>query len=252
MIDKKFEKWATGYSGFDGGNPNGKIWLCGIEWGGKSPTCIEEIRSLFNEDVSNPPTGYEKHQDNMKYDYNKRFLSVIAAIYNIKLIKNNDLEEFNNQEKTFTEKSNYFKLNLSPFNFPTTDTNHWCDAYKQITSFDTKKCYEEWVWNKRCSLFQEMTRRYSPKLIITVGASENYFNNYKKFFGYAHCHFKTIKYESDKRLKLRYYLDEENKRLIVNIYFFTRGWLVKNEPLKETGQIIRKLLDEGHKSIKPD
>ena len=40
-MNEKFEKWATGYSGFDGGDPKGKIWLCGIEWGGKNPDMYE-------------------------------------------------------------------------------------------------------------------------------------------------------------------------------------------------------------------
>ena len=34
MITKDFERWALGFSGCDGGNPNGSVWLCGIEFGG--------------------------------------------------------------------------------------------------------------------------------------------------------------------------------------------------------------------------
>ena len=90
-MNEKFKEWATGYSGFDGGNPEGKIWLCGIEWGGKSPVCIKELEKLFLEDVEAIPTGYENHEVNLnlsklnggqknKFQYNYKFLKVMASI----------------------------------------------------------------------------------------------------------------------------------------------------------------------------
>jgi len=31
MVNEEFARRAVGYSGFDGGNPRGSTWLCGIE-----------------------------------------------------------------------------------------------------------------------------------------------------------------------------------------------------------------------------
>src|SRR5512138_1214677 len=34
VVNAKFSEWACGFSGCDGGDPRGKYWFCGIEWGG--------------------------------------------------------------------------------------------------------------------------------------------------------------------------------------------------------------------------
>jgi len=35
-LDRNIKEWACSLSGCDGGNIEGDIWLCGIEWGGAS------------------------------------------------------------------------------------------------------------------------------------------------------------------------------------------------------------------------
>jgi len=70
-MNQNFKVWATGYSGFDGGNPHGQIWVCGIEWGGQNPKNISQIEELFTQDVSKIEyiIGYEDHKENIKYTY---------------------------------------------------------------------------------------------------------------------------------------------------------------------------------------
>jgi hypothetical protein len=58
-VNPVFAKWATGFSGCNGGNLHGSVWFCGIEWGtGKEHMIIEEVK----EDVSNPPQRYESSE----------------------------------------------------------------------------------------------------------------------------------------------------------------------------------------------
>ena len=179
-------------------------------------------------------------------------MKIIAPLYDINITSDDDLESFNNDQKFFTKKSNYLKLNLSPFNFPTTDNKHWSDEYVKLTGFSKKQDYEKWVWNERQALFNDMTNKYNPSLIITTGASGKYFKKYKDFFGYSKEEFESVPYSSDDRLKLRYYYDKENKRLIVNVYFLSRGWLVSDNALKETGSIIKELLENYKINIKSE
>src|SRR3990172_9532296 len=62
-VTPEFEKWARGFSGCDGGNPKGSIWLCGIEWGlGKEHSLEEELRTP----VSEPPQIYKSSEDVLK------------------------------------------------------------------------------------------------------------------------------------------------------------------------------------------
>lgn len=249
-MDEKFKKWATGYSGFDGGNAKGEIWLCGIEWGGESPSCIQELEALFLEDVRKIPTGYIYHEKNLVFNYNKRFIHIIGAMKDEKF-SSGDVQEkiknLNKKEKFFTEKSNYLKLNLSPLNFPNTDGGKWDDKYEEITKFKTKSDYEKWVWTEREKLFKDMEKEYKPKLIITFGTSSNYITKYKKFFNFNEIKLTTYSYESDKRLSLKYGYKEDstgNKTLFINTYFPSNGWLTSSKTLDETGRTIQKLLNK--------
>lgn len=255
-MNEKFKKWATGYSGFDGGNPNGEIWLSGIEWGGESPHNIDELYKLFNENVENIEkiNGYSNHTMNLQFNYNKRFINIIGAIkdqnFPIDVNEvNNYITILNEKEKFFTKNSNYMKLNLSPFNFPTTSNDFWTSDYKIITGFDTKEEYEKWVWTERKKLFNKMTEKYKPKLIITFGSSQKYYNNFLLFFGFnKNIKESPIQYKSSKRLSLKY--SYQNNTLLINLYFPSMGWLVSTESLKETGEIISSLMNKYNIEIK--
>ena len=244
-MNSKFEKWAKGFSGCDGGNPNGKIWICGIEWGGDSPKSIEEIKEKFKEDVSDIKncTGYEDYRENMEYPYNKRAINILAAISDAKIPAEEISEckyinRANEKEKYFTKDSNSCKLNLSPFNFPSTDEQHWANEYRELTGFETKSEYQDWVWEKRMCLFQDSVKKYKPALILTFGTT--YIKQYKNFFGFKDIELKEKSYNSDSRLSLKY--ASQGGTLFVNAYFLSRGWLVSSKALKETGDIIRELL----------
>ncbi len=259
MINKEFEKWAKGYSGFDGGNPNGKIWLCGIEWGGESPTELEEIKKLFDEDVSEIPTGYINHNVNLdlpKFQYNYKFLKVMSTIKGENFLKNGSnstkikeiLKKFNDEEKCFTKDSNYLKLNLLPFNFPNVDKSNWNEMYESITGHKTKKEYMSWSLEERFKMFQGLLQVYSPTLIITVG--KTYFENYKNAFGYSKEEFTVKKFECKNNKEYKYFHDEINNRLIINLPFFSgRYGLNSNCLLIETGKIIKKLLEDTNINI---
>lgn len=250
MSNKKFEKWASGYSGFDGGNPKGKIWLCGIEWGGQNPK-KEDLEKLFEEDVTTVPTGYECHTINMKFQqYNVKFIKVMASLYDIEFIKNNrydkkSIEEFNNKEKFFTKDSNYLKLNLLPFNFPNVSEEKWDINYQNLTGFKSKKEYMDWSLNARFEMFQNLTKEYSPKIIITVG--KTHFENYKNAFGYRDALFITERFNSNQNKEYKYFYDKENNRVMFNFPFFSgRYGLNSNNLLIESGKVIKNLLDKNN------
>jgi hypothetical protein len=97
-------------------------------------------------------------------------------------------------------------------------------------------------------LFNDMTQKYKPKLIITFGASKKYFNAYLDFFGFQNKDINpSIKYKTSNRLSLKYAF--QNNILLINLYFPNMGWLVTTESLKETGEIIRDLMQKYNVSV---
>ena len=270
MINEDFEKWAKGYSGFDGGKPKAKIWLCGIEWGGGSLKKVEDVKKLFEEDVSEIPIGYtdkmvpdgrkgyelnldlpELNDDQKnKFQYNYKFLKVMATIKGKNFLENGSnstkikeiLKEFNDEEQCFTENSNYLKLNLFPLHFKEVKEELWTKIYKEATGIDTKNEYKKWcLENGRFDLFKKMMDNGKPTLIITSGTSD--FNSYRDAFGYKDSEFYTREFEDDKTKKIEYSYGADNTRLFVNIPFLGRP-LNSNCLLIETGKIIKELLKD--------
>lgn len=251
MINDDFIKWAKGYSGFDGGNPNAGIWLCGIEWGGHQTEDIEALKKDFLTDVSEIPYGYDDHYKNLEYPYNYKFLKIMATVKGIDFLVNGDnsknikkiLTNFNNSEKCFTYNSNYLKLNIFPLQFKEDRDNLWTEVYQEATGLETKDEYRKWCLEKgRLELFQKMINKSHPKLIITSGTS--YFNYYKEAFGFKNHKFHTIYLKSDDRKKIQYiYHYDDYQVMLVNIPFLGRP-LNSHKLMIEVGHELGSLISQ--------
>ncbi len=271
MINEDFEKWATGYSGFDGGNPNGKIWLCGIEWGGRQTEDIKELEKDFKNVITEVPCGYINHNINLNlpefegdFKYNYIFLKLMSIIKGENFLENGNntneikqiLKKFNDKEKCFTRYSNYLKLNIFPLQFKGTDDKYWTKPYIEATGFQTKDEYRKWCLEKsRLELFNKMTDKYSPSLIITVGARYDY---YKEAFGYKDIdhsdNFKTTTIplkNGNGSGKIRAIVDINNHRLFVNIPFlgYRKNNLNSHNLIIEAGEEIKSLIDRYNISL---
>jgi hypothetical protein len=244
MINKDFEKWAKGYSGFDGGNPNAKIWLCGIEWGGNQTENLEDLQKDFQNDVSKIPMGYDNHNENLDFPYNYKFLKVMAAAKGIDFLANGSdskkikqiLKDFNDKEKHFTKESNYLKLNIFPLQFQEDKNSLWTKVYKDATGFETKNEYRKWCLEKgRFELFQNMIRESAPSLIITTGSTSR--NYYIEAFGFKDFELQSrnLKYDTTKNIYYAY--DYDKDIMFLNIPFLGRP-LNSNKILMEVGELI--------------
>jgi hypothetical protein len=148
-ITKKFEKWALGYSGCDGGgigSPSSPgTWVCGIEWGGGHTP--EALVTHMEEDVSSPPRGYSDWTENLAYIFNWQVMKLLSAINGGSV---SDYKKFAETVKPFIDGSpNYFKMNLYPIGFKDTSYARWHDNFSHITGFQSKADYLSW-----CSTFR--------------------------------------------------------------------------------------------------
>ena len=116
---KLFEKWATTYSGCDGGDigslNNRSIWFCGIEWGGGDEANVEALNTMFSKDMSIPPSGYDDWKNNLSWIFNWQAVKLLAAIDGRQI---SDYKLFAEEVKPFTVGSGgYFKMNIYPLAF---------------------------------------------------------------------------------------------------------------------------------------
>ena len=174
-VNKDFAQWAEMKSGCDGGNPEGAIWLCGIEWGGgddvKTIDFSKEIKSLAKE----PDRSADQHQEaiqnsSRKWIFDNNAFNLISVICQKKKLEDFDYKVYARQKITYRKNSEFFKINLYPISFKDTDESHWSYEWHQKTGFPTKHHYILWCWNHRFkSIKKWMNPDNPPRLIICVG-----------------------------------------------------------------------------------
>jgi hypothetical protein len=179
-----FAKWASGFSGCDGGNLRGSVWFCGIEWGaGQDHDLATELR----HSVSSPPQLYESHEDVLRdrvsgkhYPCNVKLLKLIAAM------RGQQVAEYRRvaQETPFPFHcdSDYFKLNLFPVAFQKVDPQLWNDKYKSATGLATREEYLEWCREHRFPQIRSWMALGQPKLVVGVGSSCK--DDFRQAFGF--------------------------------------------------------------------
>ena len=171
---KGFQKWATGFSGCDGGNINGPIWFCGIEYGGG-----EDKYDFKFDDVTSPSyVPEEKLWDHLKYQYNRKMAKIYAQICG-----RTPPEYYENARDRglMSADGDVFKMNLFPIAFPRDHNELWEEWIYNETGLPTKSIYRAWCQVHRFVKIQQWVSENSPKLIVAT--SVNYEADFMMAFG---------------------------------------------------------------------
>jgi len=159
-----FQSWATGYSGCDGGNISGRIWFCGIEFGGGHTR-----ESLVFSDVSSPPSIHpEKLNSKLKYQYNQKVAKLYAVIRNNPISK---WREVARDHQLFSDSSDVFKINLYPVAFPRDADELWESWLFELTGLPTKSIYRAWCQLYRFPEIKRWLEYGNPRLVVATGLS---------------------------------------------------------------------------------
>ena len=121
----EFATWATGFSGCDGGNLKGSIWLCGIEYGGREADATFEFIDVTHPGYFGDPSIWNgcDVDDFLKYQYNWRAAKLLSAFAGYTDMAK--YAKFFQDHHCFRQEGSYFKLNLYPIAFRSTATTHW-------------------------------------------------------------------------------------------------------------------------------
>lgn len=255
MPNPIFEKWATGYSGCDGGDigtpEHPAIWFCGIEWGGGKPSdkseqaFATELLEWFQEDVSAPAIGYEDQlgnpdwSENLAYIFNWQAMKLLSAINGGHV---SDYKKFAENEQPFVKGGRgYYKMNLYPLAFKNTSHALWQGAAAIATGFDKKQNYEDWICENRFPVMKSWMQRYAPKLIICTGIT--YAGDFKRAFVDDGCEFTRNEPIDGKELN---WCVNRNGTVVVNIPFMVNRYgLTRNASIQKFGEKIREIMSEA-------
>ena len=247
--DEQFAKWATGFSGCDGGDvgttENRSIWFCGIEWGGGHPADEQELyNTIFSEDVERPSEGYTSDGDtpgwrhNLAYIFNWRAMKLLGAINGFSV---SEYKKFAETVKPFTKgEYGYFKMNLFPLAFKNSSHQLWEGAFAKATGLDQKSDYLEWIRTNRFPVMKSWVEHYSPKLIICVGIS--YLTDYQRAFVDAGLEFsRTL---IDDRV-LSWVVNRNGTIVVVIPFMVNANGLAKDASIQKFGDHIRSLIPQA-------
>lgn len=236
---QSFARWATSFSGCDGGDigsiRNRSIWFCGIEWGGGHAANVDELNTMFSHDVSSPPTGYDEWKHNLAYIFNWQAMKLLAAIDGRQL---SDYKSFAEEAQPFTVgSSGYFKMNLYPLAFRNTSHAHWVSEFSQATGFSEKSAYLQWIKSRRFPAMKSWVEKHMPKVIICAGIT--YMDDFQSAFGDEGM-IVTTEHIDDRQLC--YGVNKQGTLVVVIPFMVNRNGLTRNVSIQKFGERIRELL----------
>jgi hypothetical protein len=245
LIDSQLAKWATAFSGCDGGDigsPQSKsIWFCGIEWGGGHPDDELELRDIFTEDVGKPAVGYidddgvPAWRANLAYIFNWQAMKLFAAIHGQQV---STYKSFAEEVKPFVKNERgYYKLNLYPLAFRNTSHQLWQDGFAKATGFERKQEYIDWIRSHRFPIMKSWTQSYAPKLIICAGIT--YSSDFRMAFVDEGLDFNR---ETHDDRELQWVVNKNGTTVVVIPFMVNRNGLTRNVSIQKFGDRIREII----------
>jgi hypothetical protein len=188
-VENKFQKWAVGFSGCDGGDIGSShapsIWVCGIEWGGGHNA--DSLTEHIQQQVSTAPLGYEDPAENLAYIFNRKTMQILTAMEG-GLVQ--AYENIARERRPFVKgEKGYFKLNLFPIAFKDTSPQRWQSEFVDITGFPSKEAYLAWCRSARFDAMRSWVSTSKPKTIICFG--KTYLKDFSAAFTNGNSEFVT-------------------------------------------------------------
>jgi hypothetical protein len=239
VVTETFDNWARGFSGCDGGNPRGDIWLCGIEYAGEEEE--QSFKQYLTQDVSKPPLPREDHASYLNSRYNQSALKILCALADERVSR---YKEFFVANDVFGADSNYFKMNLYPIGFKNVSPSQWEEWHPRLTGFQNKGDYLAWCQKERFPKIKGWARKWAPKLIVCTGTTfaAEYFD--------AFCDRTDTEIRDEQGITgkpIRYTVTNAGRTMVAVTYFpGGPNGLNSNDNLAATGQRLAQLLrDHG-------
>ena len=239
-LDENFIKWACSFSGCDGGNPDAKIWVSGIESGLKDSSEYYTKRLPAEIEVGeyNPSTTNHSWKDALTYPYGRSLAKLHLAIIGEKNLPYKEISRV-------SDGSEIFRTNLYPIAFNSTKSELWKqNGLDRLTGFQEKHLFKTWCFFNRFPAISRIVEKKPPKLIIGTGVS--YLTDF--FACYAgSLNSDNIINVGELKTKNRYYYWArigKGTTLVVIPFFSSQSGLNSNELLQEMGEKIRELVPD--------
>lgn len=190
------------------GNPNGDIWVIGMEEGCKKENQYKNLikkfkasknrRYMDTDDTSLPSSHRNWHKNGARLQSTLRVLYIILnGLEGNKIVSDKDVLRNYQTNKFGKLDGNHFSADLSPY--PSHSSDDWPTLYKEL-GFD-RKYLEEVIIPKRIKLFKILIKKYEPVIII--------------FYSFGYLKYWKQIVESDFKRKDDIYVSSNNKYFVI-------------------------------------
>jgi hypothetical protein len=232
-VRPEFAEWARGWSGVNGGNPNGALWVCGLEFGtGEETPTLDRSRERYAiEGV--PAWTQDFIRDYREQILKSPFIGKLAKV--VLAFEGRPIKDYRDFRLNglLMPAGTAFHINLYPMSFRNMHGGHWSREHFELTGHPNKLLYKAWCMEHRFPWLAEQVRHAAPKVLVCTGTS------YAEDFRFA---FTTDPFDdgakwtlpSGKRVE-EHSINEGKTRLLITP-FFGQGGLMKDEDLEALGR----------------
>lgn len=181
------EKRINNFLGY--GNLNSNIWFIGMEEGlGKETDLEKRFNRTKDKPVIDLQDGMTGVQDHMKWfsscsNIQKTWWKLILILLTLKSdneITNEKIKEFQ-REEFGRLNSNHCSLEFMPLPCHSIKKKDWFYKKFKIDYLESRKKYLDKIMPSRIKLFQDLIKKYNPKIIICYSFS--YLKKWKEIVG---------------------------------------------------------------------
>lgn len=241
-----FERLIGSWLGCDGGNPDARVWICGIEHGGGFDDIKELVTEKSLKSIEEAFWDKEFREKNPKYStwpYNQKVAKLMLAINQYCYSSNGQpicLDGYKEymENMLYTKSGDSFKLNLFPFSSPSVSDSRWRDSYTIESLCGNRDEYRKLCSQKRFVEFSKLRDERKPKVIIGTGITQS--DNFLKAFGFRQYQ-KSEQWELSHNRKCHVYKDDSGA-LVVSPFFGGRYGMNRDRLLIELAEKVVALL----------
>ncbi|WP_267221608.1 hypothetical protein [Dyella silvae] len=175
------QAYLKSYAGHDGGNPDAKVWVCGIEHGGGPDDGDKafDVSQLEPESVMSywTPQFKQDHekpgQEWKSWPYHQKVAKLMTAIESVQddPTRSASVDGWRNYHLNhlYQPQGSSFKLNLLPLSVRSTSAADWAQTYGGVPEIATRKSYIQLCREVRFPELRSLKERHKPSVIIGTG-----------------------------------------------------------------------------------
>lgn len=174
---QSFLSHALDFAGINGGNPNGRLWFCGIEFGKEDHQVELDDPSIRMPPGATFPCWSEEYAKQVggweivcSWPYIQKMARIAMAFGGRPAATLEDVRVYT-RTRLLHSDGDTLHLNLYPLPLNNAADSEFGDEHRRRTGFPNKTWYRAWCMEYRFPRLRQLVERHSPLALVCTGTS---------------------------------------------------------------------------------